>query len=1796
MALPGLIEKLLDKRTVIPGIVFAVVLFASGAALAQDLSITYLKANHSGSTAYSGASFTTAYTMRNGGNAFTTNFYVYFYYCTSTTSSSCTNISNTLVKDNFSKNQSRTYYKTLTVPTYATHGTGYVRVYADAYKNYVKETNENNNDKYGSFSVSTRPDLYVYQSWVPYTGTTATIGSSFSARYRIYNKSNTSKLTSDFYIRYYYCPAQSTSGCTSLATQYVTTDINSGSYIYLNSIALAVPLTAKNGKAYIRADLDYNNAVVESNEGNNRDYDEITVTDIPADLVVSAANAGYSGSTAYVGSSFTTQYTIRNAHSKQLVNKDFYMYFYWCTSASATSCTYLTGTLIKDDFNAGQSRIYYQTLTVPTYATYGKAHIRFYVDAYKDYVKETNNNNNDRYDGVSVLTKPDLYVYQSWVPYTGSTAGVGSSFVARYRIYNAAKTSKLTQNFNVRYYYCHTQSSAQCSHIGTQYVTTDINSGSYFYLNSITLSIPKGAQNGTRYIRAFLDYDNKVAENNEKNNEDYDPITVSGVPTDLRVSQTSAPYSGTTAHSGSSFTTQYTLWNDSGSALISDFYVYFYWCTSTIATSCTYVSNTLVKDDFNASQKRTYYKTLTVPTYATYGTGYVRVFADAYKNYVKETNENNNDAYDSVSVSTRPDLYFYQSWVPYTGSTTGPGSSFTARYRIYNASKTSKLTDNFTIRYYYCPGQTSSGCTSLGNHYVTTDINSGSYIYLNSISLAIPAGAQNGTRYIRAYLDYDNKVKENNEANNEDYDEITVSGVPTDLRITSTTAPVSGSTAAVGSGFTVKADIHNNSKNYLITDFYIYYYYCPTKTYNANCTYLSNTLVKDNFNAQQVRSYYKTLTVPVTAVYGTGYIYFHADGYKNLVKETNENNNTAWDDINLTKRPDLYVYQSWVPYTGSTYSVGSTFTARYRVYNAAKTSKLTENFNVRYYYCPNKSSTGCTTIGTQQVSTDINSGSYIYFVSITLAIPSGAQNGTRYIRAYLDYDNKVKESNEGNNEDYDDIKITSVPVDLRITSTAAPYSGSTAGAGSSFTAMVKLYNDSTLSFTNNFYVYYYYCPTKSSTGCTNIGNTYVTDNFSSKQSRTYYANLKLPNSVMYGAGYIRFYADATNAISESNEGNNQEYDGITVKTRPDLSITSSSVPYSGNTNGTGSVFTGRYTVTNTASTSRNTGDFVMRYYYCPNKGTTGCVQLGDQTVTTNLDSGKSTTFNSISLTLPAGVSSGARYIRAFVDATTKVAESNETNNDDYDEIKIISGDPDLKITSTSAPATGSTAGAGSSFTASAVVQNANGSSFTTDFYMYYYYCLSTSASSCVQIGSLLVTDNFAGNQSRTITSPKLVMPDTAQYGSGYIRFHADATGAIKESDETNNNSYDAINVTALPDLMVSSSTVPTTGKPGDTFVGKYTITNAASSSAFSKNFSVSYFYCATNTANTCVLIGKQTVTNNFNSGGSYSFSSVNLKIPTTATSGTRYIRVQIDSDLNISESNEGNNDKFDAITISGTTNPDLIISTIKIAASGSTVDYTVSVCNNGDATTKTFDLELYYNRASAPTCLTSSDHQWIVSGLGKNKCLTYNHTRLNVNPGPYLGWARADADCAVKEADENNNNMSSAYTVGAGADASVEAGPVDAGPEVGPGPEMGPGPEAGPGPEMGPGPDAGPEAGPQPEAGPGPEAGTPEAGPGPEAGTDAQLEGGADEAGPQTEAGPQPEAGTDGAGQEAGPKTEAGTGDISVNPEAGSKTDGTVTPPGEEDGCNCQVGGDPASGLGLLMLLGLLLGLRRRRG
>ncbi len=116
----------------------------------------------------------------------------------------------------------------------------------------------------------------------------------------------------------------------------------------------------------------------------------------------------------------------------------------------------------------------------------------------------------------------------------------------------------------------------------------------------------------------------------------------------------------------------------------------------------------------------------------------------------------------------------------------------------------------------------------------------------------------------------------------------------------------------------------------------------------------------------------------------------------------------------------------------------------------------------------------------------------------------------------------------------------------------------------------------------------------------------------------------------------------------------------------DLKITTLALPHSGKV-APDYTFTGKYRINNAGNKTAKT-DFEVKYEYCVSGKP--CVMLGQELVTKDLAPGAAYTLVSITLSLPASVPSGLVFIRATVDASNRIKDSNGANNTSAAQVTI----------------------------------------------------------------------------------------------------------------------------------------------------------------------------------------------------------------------------------------------------------------------------------------------------------------------------------------------------------------------------------------------------------------------------------------------------------------------------------------------------------------------------------------------
>ena len=103
------------------------------------------------------------------------------------------------------------------------------------------------------------------------------------------------------------------------------------------------------------------------------------------------------------------------------------------------------------------------------------------------------------------------------------------------------------------------------------------------------------------------------------------------------------------------------------------------------------------------------------------------------------------------------------------------------------------------------------------------------------------------------------------------------------------------------------------------------------------------------------------------------------------------------------------------------------------------------------------------------------------------------------------------------------------------------------------------------------------------------------------------------------------------------------------------------------------------TVIENAGTVAVTATFRLGFELCEAASPTGCVFVGLSTVTDDFAPGQSRSYFSQG-SLSSSTTAGAYFLRTRVDSLDMVAESDETNNEDYAAITVVAPtQPDLRV-------------------------------------------------------------------------------------------------------------------------------------------------------------------------------------------------------------------------------------------------------------------------------------------------------------------------------------------------------------------------------------------------------------------------------------------------------------------------------------------------------------------------------------
>ncbi|UOQ53320.1 CARDB domain-containing protein [Hymenobacter cellulosivorans] len=507
-----------------------------------------------------------------------------------------------------------------------------------------------------------------------------------------------------------------------------------------------------------------------------------------------------------------------------------------------------------------------------------------------------------------------------------------------------------------------------------------------------------------------------------------------------------------------------------------------------------------------------------------------------------------------------------------------------------------------------------------------------------------------------------------------------------------------------------------------------------------------------------------------------------------------------------------------------------------------------------------------------------------------------------------------------------------------------------------------------------------------------------------------------------GSLTVRF---ATDYYASGYSGFSADISCVTTVPQPDLAIQGASVsPVSVVPGNSLSLYSSIYNLSGTTATSSNIG-----YYLSTDASLDAAdVLLGNST-------GSSLTVGNYSsrtsyVQLPATITAGAYYVLFVADYQNVVNESNETNNVSSVYLNVVPPSVDLLIQQPAVSPT-STAPGNVLNLACYIVNQGNATAAYSS--VGYYLSSNTTLDANDQLLSSTYGSTLTPNYSSYRTATTNVPPGLAP-GTYYILFAADYQSLVSESNENNNVSAVTLTVAAPSvDLIVSQASLSTYSmSAGTTITAGATVYNQGNTTASSSNLGYYLSTDATLSSNDA-LLGSST--GGALSSGLSNYPSTSITIPAGTTPGSYYVLFAADYQNQVTESNETNNVRSQAITVV-TPSIDLVIQSAYLNSSTTTAGTTISashyIVNQGNTVASSSNVGYYLSTdatfSSADVLLTSTAGGTLTAG---NYSTRYPSLTIPAGTaaGTYYVLFVADYQNQVTETNENNNVASAQLTV-----------------------------------------------------------------------------------------------------------------------------------------------------------------------
>ncbi|GFO65940.1 CARDB domain-containing protein [Geomonas paludis] len=728
----------------------------------------------------------------------------------------------------------------------------------------------------------------------------------------------------------------------------------------------------------------------------------------------------------------------------------------------------------------------------------------------------------------------------------------------------------------------------------------------------------------------------------------------------------------------------------------------------------------------------------------------------------------------------------------------------------------------------------------------TASLAAGAEVVLTG-SFALPPATPTGSYYVAAVADMAGVVTESDEANNG------AAGTQVTVSNDITVSAVSGTLTAGVLSYTVTVSNSGNANPTLPVSLYF-----STDGSVTTSDYLITQLTGISLPGGSSKTITGNVTIPSTVPAGTFYLGALADPANTVTEDNEANNGTVGPQFTIGSDLQVTAVSGSVSGGRLTYSV--------TVKNSGEISSASSSTGI-YLSADATATTGDYLV--LKVSTPSLAAGAETVLTGSFSLASSTPTGSFYVAAVADMAAVVAESNEANNGAVGNQVV--VNNDL----TVSTVSGSISNGVLTYSVTVNNAGNAN----PNVPVTLYFSADGSVTTSDYLVTQLTQAQIAGGTSKTFTGNVTVPGSIPAGTFYLGALADAANIVSEDSDSNNGAV-GPQFTIGSDLQVTAV----------TGSISGGRlsYSVTvknagSITSASSNTGLYLSTDAtastsdYLVVKLATPSLAAGGQTVLTG------------SISLASSTPAGTFSLAAVADMAGVVTESDESNNGATGSGVQVRND--LTVTAVSGTLT-------NGVLSYSVTVNNNGNGNPNVPVTIYFSADGTAATSDYVV-TIVTPAAVTGGTSRTFTGTATV-PTSIPAGTYYLAALADPANVVAEDNDANNGAVGA-QFTIGSDLQVTAVT-------GSISAGRLTY------SVTVKNAGTTY----SGSSYTGVYLSRLV----FVGSGDYTVTKVSTAqiapggqlvltgsatIPSTVPAGDYMVTGVADANLQLVESNEGNN-------------------------------------------------------------------------------------------------------------------------------------------------------------------------------------------------------------------------------------------------------------------------------------------------